>query len=75
MTQEPNENAAVAASATRPISVQLIEPWPGDRMRDEELDSYVTDPLIERHARQRSDKQTSRVLSILDELLTERTAR
>jgi hypothetical protein len=38
-------------------------------MRDDELDRYVTDPLVvERYGRQRMEKETSRVLEILDQL-------
>lgn len=69
MNKNPNGKAAVAASANRPISVLLTDPRRGDRMRDDELDRYVTDPLVvERYGRQRKEKETSRVLEILDQL-------
>ena len=58
---------------TRPISVQLSDPEPGDRWTD--LDGLVADPLVERHAPRQSEKKTGRLLAILDELAQKGPAR
>jgi hypothetical protein len=51
----------------RPLSAQLSDPQPGDRWSD--LEDLTADPLIvERYGRQRKEKQTSRLLEILDQL-------
>jgi hypothetical protein len=57
----------------RPISVQLIEPEPGDRWTD--FEELVADPLVERHAPRQSEKKTGRLLAILDELAQKGPAR
>jgi hypothetical protein len=51
----------------RPISVQISHPLPGDRWTD--LEDLAADPaIVERYGRQRKEKETSRLLSILDQL-------
>lgn len=60
MTQPLNTDRA---GAYRPRSVQITDPIPED-----DLDHYVTDPLVERHAGRRSEKKTAGLLAILDEL-------
>ena len=66
MIRDSNKKAPVAASARRPISVQITEPRPAPVPAD--LVVLERAAILDRAPALRSDKATARLLRILDSL-------